>query len=592
MPDVSAQTQGIAGSSALPPRTRLSNWWINAPLVLKMAVLAFVPFLCAVLTPLIGSMLTQTVDDADREIQIAQQRQVTALELGSLHNDANTVSGALAIAGTAPEIVEAFEQVLANIEAARRDLQVGPMEREEYDLVLAVLRASEAASAYVSRPMEADTSITLEGLQELQEHDRALTEAVRAFIAWEEQQVAAQVERRNDASLMRTRTSWGGALLGGTLGVVALMLGTSTVLRRVQTLRHNARLLELGEPLQPTVPAADEIGELEDALQVAAHRLQLRERALRLSEERFRLAFADASVGVAMVDLRGHYVEVNAAFADMLDYSPQELRGMAVMDVLHPDDRAETREQFLRSRASDDTRFSGELRYVRRGGEVVWAITHATLLHGEDGDEREYVVLVQDISERRRLEEELRFRAAHDGLTGLPNRTQFEERMREVLAQVQRGSMQAAIVFLDLDGFKQINDALGHAVGDSALMHVASRVRAAIRPSDFAARVGGDEFVLLLTGIESEIEARRVVERVLASVSGPMTTEGETLVVRASAGVALTSRHLAALRSDLDATAQTRQLLLAADMALYRAKAAGRGGVAFADGTDLPPAKS
>ena len=185
-----------------------------------------------------------------------------------------------------------------------------------------------------------------------------------------------------------------------------------------------------------------------------------------------------------------------------------------------------------------------------------------------DGSGRTYYL--RDVTGRKRREEELAYRALHDPLTGLANRALFLDRLEQARARASRRGEPFAVIFLDLDGMKRANDSLGHESGDRLLVAVGGRLQACLRPSDTAARFGGDEFAVLLEDIPRE-EVRNVVERIVESLRAPIEAGGRTMRVTASAGVVVEDSG----RMGVDA------LLRAADAAMYRAKSDGRDRYAF-----------
>ncbi len=567
--------------------TRIASWWNNVPLLTKAVLIAIIPIIVAIGAPVAGTMLSNTVDDADGKIEVAQERQVAALTLKTLHSDAITYAGALVLGEASTGALTQFTQALQSIEAARRDLQHGPAQRDEAVLATRVQAASQDSVNYIVTAMEGNAAVSFEAVSALSERNSALTAAVNDYIAWENDRVKQQHERRQEATMWRSRTSWGGAVVGGGVGVGALAVGLGTVLRRLQFLRRNAELLERGEDLLPSPPARDEIGQLEEALQTASTRLRERESALRFSEQRFRLAFQDAIVGVALAGADGKFTEVNAAFAALLGYTPGELRNMSVTDILPHEDREAERERLAQARSGGIVRHIEEKRYLRRNGAFVWGMTHATIMQGDDGGQREYLIMVQDVSERRALEDELRQRALHDSLTGLPNRSHLHERLQQVLEVVNSSLTPAALVFMDLDGFKQVNDQYGHAVGDLTLQAVANRIRASLRPEDIAARLGGDEFVLLIQDVTDPAEVGAVVERVLRSIDAPIPADGCDVHVHSSAGIVLLQPDPTGGNPD-DLQRRASSLLQVADAALYEAKALGGDRYVYAADTSVP----
>jgi len=191
----------------------------------------------------------------------------------------------------------------------------------------------------------------------------------------------------------------------------------------------------------------------------------------------------------------------------------------------------------------------------------------------EDGDQRLFTGILRDIGERKAFEEQLRHQAFHDPLTGLPNRTLLLDRLERALVQTLRGGARPALLLLDLDGFKVVNDSLGHAAGDRLLIALAERLAAAMRPGDTIARLGGDEFAVLLDTATDIHAATAVADRLLDALATPLALDGRELVVEASLGIALAT----------DGAARPDDLLRDADLALYRAKDAGRAGYAIYD---------
>jgi diguanylate cyclase (GGDEF)-like protein len=179
------------------------------------------------------------------------------------------------------------------------------------------------------------------------------------------------------------------------------------------------------------------------------------------------------------------------------------------------------------------------------------------------------MVIVRDIRDRRAAQERIQHLAHHDALTGLPNRLTFLERLQHKLASSRRSDAGFALLFIDLDRFKQVNDRLGHQAGDELLQTVACRLKDTLRTSDLVARFGGDEFVVLLHDVATEPDVERVVRKLQSSLSVEVSAPDSTIMVTPSIGVALRPSH---------GTATADELIRHADMAMYQAKAAGRGG--------------
>ncbi len=299
---------------------------------------------------------------------------------------------------------------------------------------------------------------------------------------------------------------------------------------------------------------------------------ELREKraALAEAEERFRSAFDNAPTGMALVSLdpgsRGNVVRVNAALCELTGYSAVEIEGADIQAITHPDDVDEDREGLrgLVNGTSPDYRV--EKRFIRKDGRVVWAVVQGSVVRDADGSPLYGIGQVQDVSERKRVEKRLAHQALHDPLSGLPNRTLALDRLTQALARSRRSGSTVAVLFIDIDHFKVVNDSLGHQVGDRLLVEVAKRLQGVLRATDTVARFGGDEYVMICDELPNERDAIRMTERVLAALRRPVELDGEEQVVTTSIGVAIAS--------GLDEDAES--LIREADAAMYRAKELGR----------------
>jgi diguanylate cyclase (GGDEF)-like protein/PAS domain S-box-containing protein len=267
--------------------------------------------------------------------------------------------------------------------------------------------------------------------------------------------------------------------------------------------------------------------------------------ALATSTDVFETFFDQAQIGLALADLTTRYVRVNGTYADLVGRAPEDLIGVPFSTLLHPDDRSDEESRVSLLLHGSDHALQSEQRYVALDGRVRWVLHGITVVPGPDGRPAWFAVSAQDITERRRAEADLRAltdelaeRAVRDPLTGLANRSLLEERLRAVLARDARTGDTSGILFLDLDGFKAVNDAHGHAVGDAVLRAVAGRLTATVRPADTLARLGGDEFVVLVEGATTEgVDA--LADRLRAALTEPIGVGDLNLKVGVSVGVAM-----------------------------------------------------
>jgi diguanylate cyclase (GGDEF)-like protein/PAS domain S-box-containing protein len=295
--------------------------------------------------------------------------------------------------------------------------------------------------------------------------------------------------------------------------------------------------------------------------------------AYRAGEARFRTVFRNAPLGIVITDRHGQVLEVNPGLADMLGVEPYTTRGRNIknlMQVADPDLYWQRHDELVAGRRAA---YDIDCRILRSDGGVVWTHLTANAVRDDSGDIALVIGLYEDVTERRHITEQLRHQATHDPLTGLPNRVRLLEEVDDLIRAAAPGE-RIGLCFLDLDGFKGVNDTLGHQAGDELLTEVARRLVGATDPRrHVVARMGGDEFVLLFPRTPGAGAVVEVVEAVLAAVRRPIVLDGHSLTVTASAGVV--ERPAAG--------ASAIELLRAADMTLYWAKAAGKAGWALFD---------
>ena len=289
--------------------------------------------------------------------------------------------------------------------------------------------------------------------------------------------------------------------------------------------------------------------------------------ALRESEERFRSAFDNATIGMGVVALDGRWLQVNRSLCEIIGYDERELLESEVRRVTHREDLVTLEEQMQRFTAGAISSHQGELRYGHKSGKEVWAHLGMSLVRDGESRPLHLIFQIQDITDRKRAEEQLLHDAFHDALTGLPNRALFMDHVKMAIQRSRRsGDRLFAALFLDLDRFKIINDSLGHMVGDQLLVGIAHRLEACLRPGDTVARLGGDEFTILLEDLASTDDAIEVARRVQEAVTQPFNIGGHEVFTTASIGIALSNTGYE----------RAEDLLRDADTAMYRAKMEGK----------------
>jgi diguanylate cyclase (GGDEF)-like protein/PAS domain S-box-containing protein len=250
-----------------------------------------------------------------------------------------------------------------------------------------------------------------------------------------------------------------------------------------------------------------------------------------------RSAFAKAPMGVALCGIDGVLLDANRFLASMLGRTTGELRGRPVLDLTHPDDVAGAIESWNRLGRIPGRPVRYECRLLHADGHAVPVqSTSAWADPDSDGEDPHIVVFIEDITDRKVLEAQLVHRSLHDPLTGLPNRILYRDRLRHALERGHREHTPTCVLVIDLDGFKAINDAHGHAVGDAVLVAFADRLRSVLRASDTAARLGGDEFSIVCENTD-RADAEVLAERLRRSVMEPMALDGTTVEVGMSIGI-------------------------------------------------------
>jgi diguanylate cyclase (GGDEF)-like protein/PAS domain S-box-containing protein len=293
------------------------------------------------------------------------------------------------------------------------------------------------------------------------------------------------------------------------------------------------------------------------------------EEARRHAQERFELVFEQAPIGMALLTPDGRWVRVNQALLKITGYSSDELLRKTFHEITHPDDLSLDTEHMRRLLIGEIRDYQIEKRYHHAQGHVISATLSVSLVRDVQGKPLHLVAQIQDITERKLMEERLRHLAEHDALTGIRNRRLFEHELRLQVERCQRYGEQAALLVLDLDDFKQVNDMHGHKTGDDLLKAVAHELELRLRGTDLVARLGGDEFAVLLPGTSGEA-AQRVAKDLARVISDcAVTVADQRIATTASVGVGVIDRD----------TTSHENVLIEADRAMYTAKEVRHGGV-------------
>lgn len=287
---------------------------------------------------------------------------------------------------------------------------------------------------------------------------------------------------------------------------------------------------------------------------------------LRESGQRHASTLALAAIGIAHVDDSGRFVYANPQLCRMLGYMEQELLHMSIREVSHPDDANVTKDLRGRLHRGEIDSFKVEKRYLRKDGTPIWVALTVAVSRDSVGNPEHDVSIVEDITARKLAEERVQYLATHDGLTGLPNRVLFAQLLALAIEGARRHGSSIAVLFIDLDRFKIINDSLGHDAGDSLLREMASRFRQCLRASDVVARLGGDEFVVLLQDVSEQAQVAVVARHLLSEAMRPIEVHQQECRVTASIGICMHS----------EAGQDEQAVMKNADLAMYVAKEEGK----------------
>ena len=324
-------------------------------------------------------------------------------------------------------------------------------------------------------------------------------------------------------------------------------------------------VLSVDDPTDGMLPDADQRALLEAfAVQasLAIERARVHQE-VRDNEQLLSRLFDESPIGKALFGPDLCYRRVNRAYCEFMGREAEEFIGRRAAEFAHPEERASTLAVSQQIRDAERI-VTLERRYLRADGQEIWGRLHLTRIEGADG--MSVLAAIEDITEAREAEAQLRHHALHDSLTGLPNRTLIFDRLQQALARVRRGGGQLGVIVVDVDHFKDVNDTYGHPAGDQLLVSIARSLEGVLRDSDSAGRLGGDEFVVVCENVGTHADLEDVAERLRVAARAPMQIGGRTLLPSISLGCTLTTGE-----------GSVDQVLSEADAALYRAKEAGRG---------------
>ncbi|MGB9301718.1 MAG: diguanylate cyclase, partial [Anaerolineae bacterium] len=355
-------------------------------------------------------------------------------------------------------------------------------------------------------------------------------------------------------------------LVGVAFGALQCVMLDRQVLGRIMELGTSIARIRSHDDLSARLPVAgqDELSSLTVQINSMLERLQATQAHLQKSEERFRKMADNILDGLTIVE-DGAVVYVNDRASEIFGYSRDELMQMQDLDLVAPEDRE--RMEMVAQEARQSGRMPVEMEFwaVRKDGSQCYISNRYTSGSHRDIGAQSYVVTT-DVTERKREQDTIRRLAFHDPLTGLPNRALFNDRVDVALARARRDGDRLAVLLMDLDHFKEVNDNLGHTTGDQLLQAVGERLTALLRESDTICRMGGDEFLILLTGITAADAVTKVAHRVLESIRRPFVIDGHELKITTSLGIA----------SYPDDAEDIDTLIKQTDFAMYLAKERGR----------------
>lgn len=359
------------------------------------------------------------------------------------------------------------------------------------------------------------------------------------------------------------------------LSVFALVAVWLIIWKLLAPLSHAAKSVsEMSSgDLQPLpVNYHDEIGLLLTNFNILVSERKQAEEALRNSEESFRNILENAPIGMSVVSLEGRFMLVNRSLCEILGYQKEELEKLAFQEITHPDDLESNIDNIKRLLDGSAGSYHMEKRYTRKDRQIVWTQLTSSVVRNAAGAPLYLIAQIEDITERKRSQEQIYQLAFYDSLTKLPNRRLLLDRFSQALVQAKRFERSLAIMYLDIDDFKRINDTLGHDIGDQLLKVVAGRLQTCVRGMDTVCRQGGDEFIILLSEISQVQDAAVVANKIINVINEPVSVQEYNLRVTTSIGIAI---------YPVNGTDDARELMKKADVAMYNVKNEGKNGFKF-----------
>ena len=316
-----------------------------------------------------------------------------------------------------------------------------------------------------------------------------------------------------------------------------------------------------------SIPSSAQLNDLNNRLEVEIDKKNQFEKVLFESENRFRLSFDHAAIGMGLVDLTGRWIKVNKSLCQMLGMTEPELLATTFQDITHPDDLEIDLSHVNELLSGSIINYHMEKRYFHKLGHIIWINLSASLVRDEQNKPVHFVAHIENITDRKMNEEKIAHLAFHDSLTNLPNRRLLLDRLNQAVLRAQREKCMMSVFFIDIDYFKSINDNFGHDIGDMVLSQTAEKIASCIRKTDTLGRHGGDEFVLILNDVNQTSDVISVAHNITDSFKKPLPINGQQKMITLSIGISIYEKGSLHTLDDL---------MKKADMALYEVKAEGR----------------